>query len=321
MTSLKIVCLERATLAPEITIRRPSFAHDWTDHDRTRPDQVAERLAGAAIAVVNKVRVSEDALAKLPDLKLIAVAATGTDNVDLAACARRGIVVSNIRGYAVNTVPEHTFALILALRRGVVGYRADVARGEWQKAQQFCFFAHPISDLRGSRLGIIGGGAIGQAVAALGRAFGMDVVFSTQKGGPDRPHYVSFEQVIETADVITLHCPLTASTRGMIGRDVLRRMKRTAIIVNTARGPLIDDAALTEALRGGWIGGAAIDVTMPEPPPPDHPMMKLLDLPNFILTPHVAWASRQAMQTLADQLIDNIEAFVAGAPRNVVAAG
>lgn len=318
--SLKIVCLERATLAPEIVIRRPAFAHDWTDHDRTRPDQVAERLAGAAIAVVNKVRVSDKALAKLPDLRLIAVAATGTDNVDLAACARRGVTVSNIRGYAVNTVPEHTFALILALRRGVVGYRADVARGEWQKAQQFCFFAHPISDLRGSRLGIIGGGAIGQAVAALGRAFGMDVVFSTQKGGPDRPHYVSFEQVIETADVITLHCPLTASTRGMIGRDVLRRMKRHAIIVNTARGPLIDDAALTEALRGGWIGGAAIDVTMPEPPPADHPMMKLLDLPNFILTPHVAWASRQAMQTLADQLIDNIEAFVSGAPRNVVAA-
>ncbi len=317
--TIKIVCLERATLAPEIIIRRPAFAHEWTDHDRTTPEQVAGRLAGAAIAVINKVRVGEEALAKLPDLKLIAVAATGTDNVDLAACARRGIVVSNIRGYAVNTVPEHTFALILALRRGVVGYRADVARGEWQKAQQFCFFAHPISDLRGSRLGIVGGGAIGQAVAALGRAFGMDVVFSTQKGGPDRPHYVSFEQVIETADVITLHCPLTPTTRGMIGRDVLRRMKRSAIIVNTARGPLIDDQALTEALRGGWIGGAAIDVTMPEPPPADHPMMKLLDLPNFILTPHVAWASRQAMQTLADQLIDNIEAFVSGAPRNMVA--
>jgi glycerate dehydrogenase len=315
---MKIVCLERATLAPEIHIRRPSFPHDWSDFDRTRPEQVAERLKGAAIAVVNKVRVGEEALAALPDLKLIAVAATGTDNLDLAACRRRGIVVSNVRGYATTTVPEHVMALILALRRQIVGYRADVAAGGWQKAAQFTFFAHPIADLRGSRLGIVGGGAIGQAVAALGRAFGMEVVFSTQKGGPDRQHYVPFEQVVETADVLTLHCPLTPTTRGMISRDVLRRMKRTAILINAARGPLIDDAALTEALRQKWIAGAGIDVTMPEPPPADHPLMQLLDLPNFILTPHTAWASRQAMQTLADQLIDNIEAFVDGAPRNVV---
>lgn len=315
---MKIVCLERATLAREIHIRHPSFPHDWTDFDRTVPEQVAERLAGAAIAVVNKVRVRDEALAALPELKLIAVAATGTDNVDLAACKRRGIVVSNVRGYATTTVPEHVLALILALRRQIVGYRADVAAGAWQKAAQFTFFAHPISDLRGSRMGIVGGGAIGQAVAALGRAFGMEVVFSTQKGGPDRQHYVPFEQVIETADVLTLHCPLTPTTRGMINRDALRRMKRSAILINAARGPLIDDAALTEALRQKWIAGAGIDVTMPEPPPADHPLMQLLDLPNFILTPHTAWASRQAMQTLADQLIDNIEAFVDGAPRNVM---
>jgi glycerate dehydrogenase len=315
---MKIVCLERATLAPEIHVRRPRFPHDWVDHDRTRPEQVVDRLAGAPIAVVNKVRIGAEALAALPQLKLIAVAATGTDNLDLAACQRQGVTVSNVRGYATTTVPEHVMALVLALRRQIVGYRADVAAGGWQKAQQFTFFNHPISDLRGSRMGIVGGGAIGQAVAALARAFGMEVVFSTQKGGPDRPHYVSFEQVVETADVLTLHCPLTPTTRGMIGRDVLRRMKRSAILINTARGPLIDDAALTEALRHTWIAGAGIDVTMPEPPPADHPLMRLLDLPNFILTPHTAWASRQAMQTLADQLIDNIEAFVDGAPRNVV---
>jgi glycerate dehydrogenase len=315
----RIVCLERATLAESVRIRAPAFVHEWVDHDRTAPEQVAERLAGAEIAVVNKVRVSAESLARLPQLRLIAVAATGTDNVDLAHCAKQGVVVSNIRGYATTTVPEHTFALILALRRSLVAYAASVQAGAWQRAGQFCYFDYPIRDLRGSRLGVIGGGAIGQAVAALGRAFGMEVVFSTQKGGPDRPHYLPFEAVIETADVLTLHCPLTAATRGMIDERALRRMKRSAILINTARGPLIDDAALTRALDERWIAGAALDVTTPEPPQADHTLVKLVGRPNFILTPHVAWASREAMQALADQLIDNIEAFVDGSPRNVVA--
>ena len=223
-----------------------------------------------------------------------------------------------MRGYAISTVPEHSFALILALRRGIAAYAAGVKAGEWQRSGQFCYFDQPIADLRGSRLGIVGGGAIGQAVAALGRAFGMDVVFSTQRGGPERQHYIPFEQVIESADVLTLHCPLTPATRGMINRHALRRMKASAILVNTARGALIVDADLAEALYGGWIAGAAIDVTSPEPPPSDHPLMKLTELPNFILTPHVAWASVQARQALADQLVDNLEAFVAGAPRNDV---
>lgn len=314
----RIVCLERATLADSVHIRKPAFAHEWIDHDRTKPEQVAERLSGAEIAIVNKVRIGAEALAQLPQLKLIAVAATGTDNVDLAQCTKQGVVVSNIRGYATTTVPEHTFALILALRRGLVPYAASVQQGAWQRAGQFCYFDYPIRDLRGSRLGIIGGGAIGQAVASLGRAFGMEVVFSTQKGGPDRPHYLPFEAVIETADVLTLHCPLTPTTRGMINERALRRMKRSAILINTARGPLIDDDALTRALDEHWIAGAAIDVTTPEPPPPDHKLMKLAGRANFILTPHVAWASREAMQSLADQLIDNVEAFVDGSPRNVV---
>jgi glycerate dehydrogenase len=315
-----IVCIERATLGPGVAVRAPRFAHRWQDHERTAVDEIAARLAGADIAVVNKLPIGEPVLAAAPGLRMIAVSATGTDNVDLAACRKRGIVVSNIRGYAMTTVPEHTFALILALRRGVVGYAASVKRGDWQKAGQFCYFDFPISDLRGSRLGIIGGGAIGAAVASIGRAFGMDVVFSTQRGGPERPHYIPFEAVIETADVLTLHCPLTPATRGMIDRAVLRRMKPSAILINTARGGLIVDEDLVAAIRGGWIGGAAVDVTAPEPPPADHPLMQLTDHPNFILTPHVAWASVQARQAVADQLIDNIEAFVAGAPRNDVAA-
>lgn len=314
-----IVCIERATLGPGINLRAPRFAHRWQDFDRTPVREIADRLSEADIAVVNKLPIGEDVLARAPRLKLIAVAATGTDNVDLPACRKRGIVVSNIRGYATTTVPEHVFALILGLRRGVVGYAASVKTGAWQRAAQFCYFDFPIADLRGSRLGVVGGGAIGQAVAQIGRAFGMDVVFSTQRGGPDRPHYVPFDAVIETADVLTLHCPLTPATRGMINREVLRRMKPTAVLVNTARGGLVVDEDLVEAVRGGWIAGAAVDVTAPEPPPADHPLMRLTDHPNFILTPHVAWASVQARQALADQLVDNIEAFVAGAPRNDVA--
>lgn len=317
----RIVCIERATLGPGIALRAPRLPHLWEEHDATPPGEIAARLAAADIAVVNKLPIGEALLERLPRLRMIAVSATGTDNVDLASCRRRGIVVSNIRGYAMTTVPEHSFALILALRRGIVGYAQSVQRGDWQRAGQFCYFDFPISDLRGARLGIVGGGAIGAAVAAIGRAFGMDVVFSTQRGGPERAHYIPFEAVIETADVLTLHCPLTPATRGMIDRQVLRRMKRNAILVNTARGGLIVDEDLVEAITGGWIAGAAIDVTTPEPPPADHPLMRLTGHPNFILTPHVAWASVQARQAVADQLIDNIDAFMAGAPRNDVAAG
>jgi glycerate dehydrogenase len=316
---MRIVNIEADTLGPGVRMRAPRFAHEWVSHDYTAPIDVAARLADADIAIVNKRPITAEVIARCPKLRLIAVAATGTDNVDLAAARARGIVVSNVRGYATATVPEHVFALILALRRGIVAYAAGVRAGAWQRAGQFCFFDQPIADLRGTRLGIVGGGGIGQAVAALGRAFGMDVVFSTQRGGPEREHYIPFEQVIESADVLTLHCPLTPTTRGMINRHVLRRMKASAVLINAARGALLVDADLAEALYGGWIAGAAIDVTAPEPPPADHILMKLTELPNFILTPHIAWAGVQARQALADQLVDNLEAFVAGAPRNDVA--
>jgi glycerate dehydrogenase len=319
--SQSIVFLERDSIAPEVVIRRPSFAHDWTEYDRSKPEQIPERLKDATIALVNKVRLQREAIEKLPKLKLIAVSATGTDNVDLRACAERGITVSNIRGYALHTVPEHAFALILALRRSLVGYRQDVINGEWQKAAQFCFFNHPIADLHGSRLGIIGEGVIGQGVAHIARAFGMEIMFAAHKGVQGLgPLYTPWDEVIETSDVITLHSPLTPQTRNMIAMPEFRRMKRNVILVNTARGGLVDEEDLGTALREKLIAGAGFDVTSPEPPPPDSPLMKLLDLPNFILTPHTAWASRQAIQSLCNQLIDNVEAFVAGKPQNVVRA-
>lgn len=319
--SKNIVFLERDTIAPAVVIRRPSFAHIWRDYDRTTPEQLVERLKDADIALVNKVKFQRPAIETLPKLKLIAVAATGTDNIDLKACAERGVTVSNIRGYALHTVPEHAFALILALRRSLFGYRRDVVNGEWQKAAQFCFFNHPINDLNGQRLGIIGEGVIGQGVAAIARAFGMHVMFAAHKGVQGLgPLYTPWDEVIETADVITLHSPLTPQTRNMIALPEFKRMKRNAVIVNTARGGLIDENDLATALREGLIAGAGVDVTSPEPPPRDSVLMKLLDLPNFILTPHTAWASFEAIQSLCDQLIDNVEAFVAGKPRNVVGA-
>ena len=321
MTALtkKIVFLDRATLPPTTTLRPPSFAHELIAHERTEADEVAARIADADIVITNKARITREAMQGAPRLKLIAVAATGTDVVDAEAGRERGIVTSNIRNYAGHTVPEHTFALLLALRRSVLQYRASVADGRWVEARQFCYFDFPIRDLANSTLGVIGDGVLGKAVAEIGKAFGMRVLFSDYKGTTGMgPLYTPFEQVLRTSDVITLHTPLMPSTRNLIGAAEFAMMDRHPLLINTARGGLVDEAALVEALESGQIAGAGFDVVTVEPPPEDHPLMRLLERPNFILTPHVAWASEEATQGLADQLIDNIEAFVRGEPRNIV---
>jgi glycerate dehydrogenase len=316
----RVVFLDRETLPQATTLRPFSFAHELSVHAATAPHEVATRIADADIVITNKVPVSAEAIAAAPRLAMIAVAATGYDMVDVAACAARGITVSNIRNYAIHTVPEHTFALILALRRNVVAYRQSVADGAWQRAGRFCFFDHPIRGLAGATLGIIGDGAIGQAVADLGRAFGMRTLFSSYKGVSGMgPLYTPFEEVLRTSDIITLHCPLMASTRDMIADAEFALMERCPLIINTARGGLVNEHALATALRSGRISGAAFDVATTEPPPADHPFMELLALPNFIVTPHVAWASHEAIQDLADQLVENIELFKRGTPRHVVA--
>jgi glycerate dehydrogenase len=316
----RIVYLERESIIADV--RRPSFAHEWVEHAKTAPGEVIERLQGASIAIVNKVPLPAAAVDALPGLKMVAVAATGTNIVDLEACRRRGIVVSNVRGYAEHTVPEHVFALLLALSRNLVAWRASVQAGRWQQSDQFCLFDHPIRDLHGATLGIVGSGSLGSGVVRLAEAFGMRVLRAEHKGVPaPRPGYTDFEDVLREADALTVHCPLTAQTQGLIGAAELRAMKPTALLINTARGGIVDEAALIRALKEGWIAGAGFDVITAEPPPADHPMVDpaLLALPNFLLTPHVAWASRPAMQALADQLIGNIEAFIAGHPRNRVA--
>lgn len=315
----RIVFLDRNTIGPSVELDRPSFKHEWVEYGSTAPADVAERLKGAAVAVTNKVAIREKDIERLPDLKMIAIAATGYDVIDIAACRKRGIVVSNIRGYAVNTVPEHTFALILALRRSIVGYRQDVIDGQWQKSGQFCFFTHPIRDLAGSTLGIIGEGAIGQAVAKLGQAFGMHTLFAAHKGVSGLgPLYTPWDEVLETSDVITLHSPLMPATHNMIGIAEFRKMKKRPLLVNCARGGLVVEEDLVRAIEEGLIAGAGFDCLTKEPPPADHPFNAILDRPNFIVTPHVAWASQEAMQALWKQLVGHIENFHAGHPTNVV---
>ena len=317
---LRLVQLEGESLIADV--RRPAFDHAWVEHARTAPSQVIERLAGATIAITNKVPIDAASIAALPELKMIAISATWTNNVDLDACRERGIVVSNIRGYAGHTVPEHVMALLLALSRNLVAWRESLQAGGWQRSEQFCLFDHPIRDLHGATLGLIGAGTLGNGVARLAEAFGMRVLRAERKGAVViRPGYTAFGEVLAEADAISLHCPLTADTLNLIGESELQMMKPSALLINTARGGIVDEAALIRALKAGWIGGAGFDVITAEPPPAGHPMLDpaLLALPNFLLTPHVAWSSRPAMQTLADQLIDNIEAFVAGAPKNRVA--
>jgi len=308
-----IVFLDRESV--DAKVRKPNFPHTYKEYQSTwAHDEIVERLKDADIAIINKVPMRADVLKKLPKLKLIAVAATGTDVVDKAYCKDNGITVVNIRNYAFNTVPEHVLALMFALRRNLVAYIEDVRAGRWNKSQQFCFFDHPIRDVAGSTIGIVGYGAIGKDVGKRAEALGMRVL---PYDIVPQPGLVDFDTLLRESDVITLHMPLTPDTKNMIGAKELKKMKPTAILINTARGGLVDETALAEALKNGTIAGAGFDVLTKEPPK-DGNILLDLKLPNLIVTPHVAWASVEAMQILADQLIDNIEAFVAGKPQNVV---
>ena len=311
-----IVFLDRATLG--VNLRAPRFDHTWEEYPATDAASSEARLRSATIAITNKAPLRRPLLEKLPQLKLIAMAATGYDVIDVEYCKSAGITVVNIRDYAINTVPEHTFALILALRRNLLSYRHDVGRGRWQSIDQFCFFDYPIRDLAGATLGIVGEGSIGRATATIGKAFGMRVLFADHPP-PKAPgvEFTPFAEVLQESDVLTLHCPLTEHTRNLIGLDELRRMKPSAVLINTARGGVVDERALAQALSEGAIAGAGVDVLATEPPREDD-ILSGLRMPNLIVTPHIAWASQGAMRSLADQLVDNIEAFVSGAPVNVV---
>jgi len=311
----QIVFLERNTIQADF--RRPNFDHNWIEYPETFPDQVIERVRPATIIISNKLSLGEPQLAA-SKVKLIAIAATGSDCVDLEYCRRRGIAVCNVRGYAANSVPEHVLMMILALRRNLLAYRDDVRKGLWNKSKQFCLLTHELHDIRNTTIGIVGHGSIGKAMAALAKSVGMRVLISEHKQASIiRDGRTAFAELLRESDIVSLHCPLNDDTRDLFGREEFQLMKRNALLINAARGALIQDQALIEALQTGLIAGAGIDALREEPPAKGSALLDL-DLPNFIVTPHVAWASNEAVQALADQVIDNIEGFMAGQPQNLL---
>ncbi len=291
----------------------------WRLYDTGDSVPVPERVAGTAVVVSNKVVLDEALLAGAPELKLVCVAATGTNNVDLDAAARLGIRVCNVRAYATPAVVQHVFGLILALTTRLMDYQGAALDGRWQRSPHFCLLDFPIRELAGRRLGVVGYGELGRGVARVAEAFGMDVLIAQRPGtADDRPGRVPLPKLLSQVDVLSLHCPLTPETQGLIRARELGLMRPDALLINTARGGIVDETALAAALQGGRLGGAGVDVLVREPPVDGSPLLDP-DIPNLILTPHVAWASRESRQRLLDEVARNIEGFLAGEPRNVIA--
>ena len=311
---LTIVFLDRTGIPATHEIPRPNFAHQWIEYDRTSADQTYERAKEADIIITSKVLLTRELLAQLPKLKLIAITATGTNNVDMVAAQELGIVVKNVTGYSSVTVPEHVMGMIYALKHSLMSYHRDqIMTDRWATCGQFCYVDYPVTDIRGSTLAIFGKGNTGSEVARLAQAVGMRVIFAEHKNAQViREGYVSFEEAFKQADIVSLHCPLTEQTQHLINAETLALMKPTAYLINTGRGPLVDEKALLEALENRQIAGAALDVLAKEPPELDDPLMLAAKrLPNLLITPHVAWASDSAVTTLVNKVTENMETFVA----------
>ncbi|RMQ45509.1 Glycerate dehydrogenase [Pseudomonas cichorii] len=308
-TSLDLGDLDLGTL-------RENFS-ELVLHDSTATDQVTERLKGAQVAISNKIAINADTFAACPELKLVLVTATGTNNVDLVAAREHGVTVCNCQGYGTPSVAQHTLLLLLALATRLPDYQQAVQQGLWQKSPQFCLLDFPIVELEGKTLGLLGHGELGGAVARLAEAFGMRVLLGQIPGRPARPDRLPLEELLPQIDALTLHCPLNEHTRNMIGARELKLLRPQALVVNTARGGLIDEQALADALRSGHLGGAASDVLSVEPPVAGNPLLAG-DIPRLIITPHSAWGAREARQRIVSQLIENAQAFFAGAPKRVV---
>ena len=286
-------------------------------HAQTPPELIIERLQGAQVVISNKVLLDASTLAACPDLKLILIAATGSNNVDLAAARAQGIAVSNCQGYGTPAVAQHTLMLLLALATRLPDYQQAVAAGRWQQASQFCLLDYPIMELHGKTLGLLGHGELGSAVGRLAEAFGMRVLLGQLPGRPARSDRLPLDELLPHVDALSLHCPLNEHTRDLIGADQLQAMKANALLVNTARGGLINEQALADALRSGHLGGAACDVLSSEPPQADNPLLAG-DIPRLIITPHCAWGSREARQRIVGQLAENAHGYFNAAPRRLI---
>lgn len=289
----------------------------WQAYGATQPQQLHERVRGADIAISNKVVLDERIFALVPTLKLVCVAATGYNNIDLAAANRYGVTVCNARGYSTASVVQHVYAMLLSLYRRLPEYQKAVAKGDWQRSEQFCLLDYSMHELNGKTLGIVGYGALGRAVAKVAECFGMQVLLAQRPGGRVQFGRIPLSEMLAQVDVLSLHCPLTPDTKGLIGSTELSLMKPSAILINTARGGIVDEAALVHALSCGELAGAGIDVLLEEPPTTLNPLLAN-EISNLIITPHVAWASLESRQRLVGELQKNIEAFQKGEPRNVL---
>ncbi|MCW9697900.1 MULTISPECIES: 2-hydroxyacid dehydrogenase [unclassified Avibacterium] len=310
---MKIVFLDSTAIPKHIPIPRPNFEHQWVEYAHTSPEQTIERAKEADIVITSKVVFDRETMKQLPKLKLIAITATGTNNVDLEAAKALGIVVKNVTGYSSVTVPEHVLGLIFALKHSLMNWYKDQLSAKWANSKQFCYFDYPITDVKGSTLGVVGKGNLGKEIGRLAEALGMKVIYAERKGATTvREGYLPFEQVLQEADIVTLHCPLTPDTTNLINAETLKLMKPTAYLINTGRGPLVDEKALVEALENGTIAAAALDVLVKEPPEKDNPLIQAATrLPNLIITPHIAWASDGAVEILVKKVTQNMEEFVA----------
>jgi glycerate dehydrogenase len=286
--------------------------------DYTTQAEVPARIAGSEVVLLNKLRISRETIEAAPSLKLIALAATGTNNVDLAAASERGVAVCNLHDYCTASVVQHVFGVLLLLTHKLREYDRLVRSGAWQRGEQFCLLDFPIRELVGRKLGVVGFGTLGRGVARAASAFGMEVMVANRPGGARRAGRVDLDELLPQVDVLSLHCPLGPATQGLIGAARLARMKRDAVLVNTARGGLVDASALADALRAGTLGGAAIDVLSQEPPVDGNPLLAD-DIPNLIVTPHIAWAAREARQRCIDEMAANVEDFRRGGRRGRVA--
>ena len=286
-------------------------------HAQTAPEQVIERLQGAQVVISNKVPLDAATLATCPELRLILIAATGSNNVDLVAARAQGIAVCNCQGYGTPAVAQHTLMLLLALATRLPDYQQAVAAGRWQQASQFCLLDFPIMELHGKTLGLLGHGELGSAVGRLAEAFGMRVLLGQLPGRPARSDRLPLDQLLPQVDALSLHCPLNEHTRDLIGADQLLAMKASALLVNTARGGLVNEQALADALRRGHLGGAALDVLSSEPPRADNPLLAG-DIPRLIITPHCAWGSREARQRIVGQLAENAHDYFNAAVRRLI---